>query len=181
MSVGHSEANRRHLDKRPSTRGLVELHTSFNAMPAMSARRTRHRWRGPYRRTSHSGHHCRRHPCRSACCTRPPSPAKDRSNIALVSDAMPTVGTEQDHFELMGRRDPAAERATGLRKRNACRRSSRTGVCRQKCRDAGGHFPGQDGASPRLRIAGPGAVFGNRAPSSVAARRRGSGQTSSPH
>jgi N-acetylglucosamine-6-phosphate deacetylase len=29
--------------------------------------------------------------------------AKDRSNIALVSDAMPTVGTEQDHFELMGR------------------------------------------------------------------------------
>src|SRR5258708_17253959 len=29
--------------------------------------------------------------------------AKDRSNIALVSDAMPTVGTKQDHFELMGR------------------------------------------------------------------------------
>jgi N-acetylglucosamine-6-phosphate deacetylase len=30
--------------------------------------------------------------------------AKDRSNVALVSDAMPTVGTGQDHFELMGRR-----------------------------------------------------------------------------
>jgi len=29
--------------------------------------------------------------------------AQNRSNIALVSDAMPTVGTEQDHFELMGR------------------------------------------------------------------------------
>jgi N-acetylglucosamine-6-phosphate deacetylase len=29
--------------------------------------------------------------------------AKSRSNIALVSDAMPTVGSEQDHFELMGR------------------------------------------------------------------------------
>src|SRR5258705_4098004 len=29
--------------------------------------------------------------------------AKGRSNIALVSDAMPTVGTKQDHFELMGR------------------------------------------------------------------------------
>src|ERR1700682_5279451 len=29
--------------------------------------------------------------------------AKNRNNIALVSDAMPTVGTEQDHFELMGR------------------------------------------------------------------------------
>jgi N-acetylglucosamine-6-phosphate deacetylase len=30
--------------------------------------------------------------------------AKGLGNIALVSDAMPTVGTEQDHFELMGRR-----------------------------------------------------------------------------
>jgi N-acetylglucosamine-6-phosphate deacetylase len=29
--------------------------------------------------------------------------AKARNTIALVSDAMPTVGTEQDHFELMGR------------------------------------------------------------------------------
>jgi len=29
--------------------------------------------------------------------------AKNRSNMALVSDAMPTIGTEQDHFELMGR------------------------------------------------------------------------------
>jgi N-acetylglucosamine-6-phosphate deacetylase len=29
--------------------------------------------------------------------------SKNRSNIALVSDAMPTVGTGQDHFELMGR------------------------------------------------------------------------------
>src|SRR5258707_3724756 len=29
--------------------------------------------------------------------------AKNRNNIALVSDAMPTVGTEQDQFELMGR------------------------------------------------------------------------------
>jgi N-acetylglucosamine-6-phosphate deacetylase len=28
---------------------------------------------------------------------------KNRSNIALVSDAMPTVGAERDHFELMGR------------------------------------------------------------------------------
>jgi N-acetylglucosamine-6-phosphate deacetylase len=30
--------------------------------------------------------------------------AKSGGNIALVSDAMPTVGTGQDHFELMGRR-----------------------------------------------------------------------------
>jgi N-acetylglucosamine-6-phosphate deacetylase len=30
--------------------------------------------------------------------------AKNASNLALVSDAMPTVGTEQDHFELMGRK-----------------------------------------------------------------------------
>jgi N-acetylglucosamine-6-phosphate deacetylase len=29
--------------------------------------------------------------------------AKGPGNIALVSDAMPTVGTAQDHFELMGR------------------------------------------------------------------------------
>jgi N-acetylglucosamine-6-phosphate deacetylase len=29
--------------------------------------------------------------------------AKNRSNLALVSDAMPTVGTEQEQFELMGR------------------------------------------------------------------------------
>jgi N-acetylglucosamine-6-phosphate deacetylase len=29
--------------------------------------------------------------------------AKDPGRIALVSDAMPTVGTGQDHFELMGR------------------------------------------------------------------------------
>jgi N-acetylglucosamine-6-phosphate deacetylase len=30
--------------------------------------------------------------------------AKNRSNLALVTDAMPTVGTEQDHFDLMGRK-----------------------------------------------------------------------------
>ncbi|HEY5129228.1 MAG TPA: amidohydrolase family protein, partial [Bradyrhizobium sp.] len=30
--------------------------------------------------------------------------AKGWSKMALVSDAMPTVGTGQDHFELMGRR-----------------------------------------------------------------------------
>jgi N-acetylglucosamine-6-phosphate deacetylase len=29
--------------------------------------------------------------------------ARNRSSIALVSDAMPTVGSEQDHFDLMGR------------------------------------------------------------------------------
>jgi N-acetylglucosamine-6-phosphate deacetylase len=29
--------------------------------------------------------------------------AKNRNNLALVSDAMPTVGTDRDHFELMGR------------------------------------------------------------------------------
>jgi len=29
--------------------------------------------------------------------------SKGRNKMALVSDAMPTVGTEQDHFELMGR------------------------------------------------------------------------------
>src|SRR4030081_41937 len=29
--------------------------------------------------------------------------AKNRKNLALISDAMPTVGTEDDHFELMGR------------------------------------------------------------------------------
>jgi N-acetylglucosamine-6-phosphate deacetylase len=33
----------------------------------------------------------------------PPSPQKNRNNLALVSDAMPTVGTDRDHFELMGR------------------------------------------------------------------------------
>src|SRR5205085_5460128 len=30
--------------------------------------------------------------------------AKGRDNVALVSDAMPTVGSDQDEFELMGRR-----------------------------------------------------------------------------
>jgi N-acetylglucosamine-6-phosphate deacetylase len=29
--------------------------------------------------------------------------AKNRNNLALVSDAMPTVGTDREHFELMGR------------------------------------------------------------------------------
>src|SRR5712692_3342573 len=102
VSVGHSEAAPDILI-RAIDEGLSGVTHLFNAMPAMSAREP-----GivgvaltDQRLTAGiilDGIHV------DPLVVRAAFSAKNRSNIALVSDAMPTVGTEQDHFELMGRR-----------------------------------------------------------------------------
>lgn len=100
VSVGHSEATSDTLI-RAIDEGLSGVTHLFNAMPAVSARES-----GivgialtDERLTAGiilDGIHV--NPL-----VRVAFSSKDRSNIALVSDAMPTVDTEQDHFELMGR------------------------------------------------------------------------------
>ena len=102
VSVGHSEATPDTLI-RAIDDGLSGVTHLFNAMPAMSAREpgivgvalTDERLTVGI---IVDGIHVDPLVVRAAVA------AKGRSNIALVSDAMPTVGTEQDHFELMGRR-----------------------------------------------------------------------------
>ena len=102
VSVGHSEATADTLI-RATDDGLRGVTHLFNAMPAMSAR-------DPgivgvaltdTRLTAGiilDGIHV------DPLVARAAFSAKGPGNIALVSDAMPTVGTVQDHFELMGRR-----------------------------------------------------------------------------
>jgi N-acetylglucosamine-6-phosphate deacetylase len=102
VSVGHSEASSETL-LRAIDEGLSGVTHLFNAMPAMSAR-------DPgiagvaltdARLTAGiilDGIHV--HPL----VVRAAFAAKHWSNIAFVTDAMPTVGTEQDYFDLMGKR-----------------------------------------------------------------------------
>src|SRR6476660_3905564 len=102
VSAGHSEADADTL-RRAIDEGLSGVTHLFNAMPAMSARQP-----GivgvaltDQRLTAGiivDGIHV------DPLVVRAAFSAKGRSNIALVSDAMPTVGTDEDHFELMGRR-----------------------------------------------------------------------------
>src|ERR1700676_3220550 len=101
VSVGHSEAPPDTLI-RSIDEGLSGVTHLFNAMPPMNAR-------DPgivgvaltdERLTAGiilDGIHV------DPVVVRVAFSAKNRSNLALVSDAMPTVGTEQDQFELMGR------------------------------------------------------------------------------
>jgi len=101
VSVGHSEASADTLITAIDE-GLSGVTHLFNAMPAMKAREP-----GIVgvaltdgRLTAGiivDGIHV------DPLVVRAAFSAKNASNIALVSDAMPTVGTEQDHFELMGR------------------------------------------------------------------------------
>ncbi len=101
VSVGHSEATPDSLI-RAIDDGLSGVTHLFNAMPAMSAREpgivgvalTDERLTVGI---IVDGIHV------DPLVVRAAFAAKGRSNIALVSDAMPTVGTKQDHFELMGR------------------------------------------------------------------------------
>src|ERR1700688_1336799 len=101
VSVGHSEATADTLI-RAIDEGLSGVTHLFNAMPAMSAREpgivgvalTDERLTAGI---ILDGIHV------DPIVVRAAFTAKNRGNIALVSDAMPTVGTEQDHFELMGR------------------------------------------------------------------------------
>ncbi|MDX6584980.1 MAG: N-acetylglucosamine-6-phosphate deacetylase [Solirubrobacterales bacterium] len=102
VSVGHSEAAPDTL-MRAIDEGLSGVTHLFNAMPAMSAREPgivgvaladRRLTAG----IIVDGIHV------DPLLVRAAFSAKGRDSIALVSDAMPTVGTEQDHFELMGRR-----------------------------------------------------------------------------
>jgi N-acetylglucosamine-6-phosphate deacetylase len=102
VSVGHSEATADTLI-RAIGEGLSGVTHLFNAMPSMSAREpgivgvaltdTR-----LIAGIILDGIHV------DPLVARAAFSAKGPGNIALVSDAMPTVGTEQDHFELMGRR-----------------------------------------------------------------------------
>jgi N-acetylglucosamine-6-phosphate deacetylase len=101
ISVGHSEASAETL-LRAIDEGLSGVTHLFNAMPAMSAREpgivgvalTDDRVTAGI---ILDGVHVDPLVVRAAFL------AKNSSNIALVSDAMPTVGTEQNRFELMGR------------------------------------------------------------------------------
>ena len=102
VSVGHSEADADTL-RRAIDDGLSGVTHLFNAMPAMSARQP-----GivgvalaDQRLTAGiivDGIHV------DPLVVRAAFAAKNPGNIALVSDAMPTIGTKQDRFELMGRR-----------------------------------------------------------------------------
>jgi N-acetylglucosamine-6-phosphate deacetylase len=101
VSVGHSEATADILMKAIDD-GLSGVTHLFNAMPPMSAREpgiigvalTDERLTAGI---ILDGIHV------DPVVVRAAFSAKNRSNLALVSDAMPTVGTEQDQFELMGR------------------------------------------------------------------------------
>lgn len=102
VSAGHSEAAAGTLIKAIDE-GLTGVTHLFNAMPAMSARQP-----GiigvaltDARLTAGiilDGIHV------DPLVARAAFSSKNRGNIALVSDAMPTVGAAQDHFDLMGRR-----------------------------------------------------------------------------
>jgi N-acetylglucosamine-6-phosphate deacetylase len=101
VSVGHSEATPATLI-RAIDDGLSGVTHLFNAMPAMSAREpgiigvalTDERLTAG---VILDGIHV------DPLVVRAVFSSKNGSNIALVSDAMPTVGTEEDHFELLGR------------------------------------------------------------------------------
>jgi N-acetylglucosamine-6-phosphate deacetylase len=101
VSVGHSEATADALI-RAIDEGLSGVTHLFNAMPPMSAREpgivgialTDERLTAGI---ILDGIHV------DPVVVRAAFSAKNRSNIALVSDAMPTVGTEQVQFKLMGR------------------------------------------------------------------------------
>jgi N-acetylglucosamine-6-phosphate deacetylase len=102
VSVGHSEAAAGTLIKAIDE-GLSGVTHLFNAMPAMGAREpgivgvalTDERLTAG---VILDGIHV------DPLVIRAAFSAKGPSKIALVSDAMPTVGTVQNHFELMGRR-----------------------------------------------------------------------------
>lgn len=101
VSVGHSEAAAGTLIKAIDE-GLTGVTHLFNAMPAMGAREpgivgvalTDERLTAGI---ILDGIHV------DPLVVRTAFSAKGPSKIALVSDAMPTVGTTLDHFELMGR------------------------------------------------------------------------------
>jgi N-acetylglucosamine-6-phosphate deacetylase len=102
VSVGHSEAAADTL-MRAIDEGLGGVTHLFNAMPAMRARQpgivgvalTDERLTAGI---ILDGIHV------DPLLVRAAFAAKGGDTIALVSDAMPTVGTQQHHFELMGRR-----------------------------------------------------------------------------
>jgi N-acetylglucosamine-6-phosphate deacetylase len=101
VSVGHSEASSECLLAAIED-GLSGVTHLFNAMPAMSAREPGIAGvaLADARLTAGiilDGIHVDPLVARAAFA------AKGRDKVALVSDAMPTVGTDQDNFELMGR------------------------------------------------------------------------------
>jgi N-acetylglucosamine-6-phosphate deacetylase len=102
VSVGHSEASSERVLAAIED-GLSGVTHLFNAMPAMSAREPGIAGvaLADARLTAGiilDGIHVDPLVARAAFA------AKGRDKVALVSDAMPTVGTQQDGFDLMGRR-----------------------------------------------------------------------------
>src|SRR3981189_1943369 len=100
-SVGHSDATADPLTTAVDE-GLSGVTHLFNAMPAMSAREpgivgvalTDERLTAGI---IVDGIHV------DPVVVRAAFSAKNRNNLALVSDAMPTVGSDREHFELLGR------------------------------------------------------------------------------
>jgi N-acetylglucosamine-6-phosphate deacetylase len=102
VSVGHSEASSERVLTAIED-GLSGVTHLFNAMPAMSARQPGIAGvaLADARLTAGiilDGIHVDPLVARAAFA------AKGRDKVALVSDAMPTVGTSRDNFDLMGRR-----------------------------------------------------------------------------
>jgi N-acetylglucosamine-6-phosphate deacetylase len=101
VSAGHSEATPDTM-LRAIDEGLSGVTHLFNAMPAMSAREPGIVGLALTDKRLTAGIICDGLHV-DPLVARAAFSSGNGSNIALVSDAMPTVGTDKDHFELMGR------------------------------------------------------------------------------
>jgi N-acetylglucosamine-6-phosphate deacetylase len=101
VSAGHSEATPDTM-LRAIDEGLSGVTHLFNAMPAMSAREAGIVGLALTDKRLTAGIICDGLHV-DPLVARAAFSSGNGSNIALVSDAMPTVGTNKDHFELMGR------------------------------------------------------------------------------
>jgi N-acetylglucosamine-6-phosphate deacetylase len=101
VAAGHSEATPDTMS-RAIEEGLSGVTHLFNAMPAMSAREPGIVGVALTDKRLTAGIICDGIHV-APLVARAAFSSANGSNIALVSDAMPTVGTDKDHFDLMGR------------------------------------------------------------------------------
>jgi N-acetylglucosamine-6-phosphate deacetylase len=101
VAAGHSEATPDAMS-RAIDEGLSGVTHLFNAMPAMSAREPGIVGVALTDKRLTAGIICDGIHV-APLVARAAFSSANGSNIALVSDAMPTVGTDKDHFDLMGR------------------------------------------------------------------------------
>lgn len=101
VAAGHSEATPDAMS-RAIDEGLSGVTHLFNAMPAMSAREPGIVGVALTDKRLTAGLICDGIHV-DPLVARAAFSSGNGSNIALVSDAMPTVGTDKDHFDLMGR------------------------------------------------------------------------------